>query len=281
MASSNPLATPTVRTRYPVNCEQLRDRLLEGSSPETPELCAHAADCDACRELLAAQSLVAALRTASPNPGRDLSQLQQAVRGQLARETGPSARLKGLPTRARLGLALALIAAITAVEGTLLARADMHLVPTEHLLALLATPAALAVAASWVALRPLFRGALPRWLELGLPAVCLAAPVVLSFVQPETGHPVTPGRGGFGGCLLHGLTLAALVWLGFRALDRRSLTSGLGALTAGMAGAVVATLGLQLHCVIPAAPHWLFGHAGVGVAVLVALWIRHVLSSRR
>lgn len=263
-----------------MNCEQLRDHLLEGRGPDGPEVRAHAADCSACHELLASRAVMQALRAPEPETASSLSRLQQEVRGDLARETGARARLKSLPTRTRLMLALTLIVAIAAVEGTLLVRGDIHLVPMAHLSVLLAVLAVLAVAASWVALRPLFRGALPRWLELGLLGLCLAVPVGLSFMQPETGHAVALGNSGFGRCLVHGLTLAALVWLGFRALDRQSLGAGLGALTAGMAGAVVATLGLQLHCAIPTARHWLLGHAGVGAVVLVVLWIRHELSNR-
>lgn len=269
-----------------MNCEQLRDHLLEGRVAKAPEVQAHAAECSACHELLAAQTLVEALRASAPRDARgseqesDLGRLRQEVQSELARETGAVARLKSLPTPTRLTLALGLIVAIAAVEGTLLARADMPMVPMGYLLPVLAVLGALAVAASWVALRPLFRSALPRWLEVALLGLCLAVPVGLSFMQPETGHVVGRGASGFGGCLAHGLILAVLVWLAFRALHRQSLGTGLGALTAGMAGAVAATLGLQLHCANPTAPHWLFGHAGVGAVVLIALWIRHKLSGR-
>jgi len=132
----------------------------------------------------------------------------------------------------------------------------------------------------------LFRQALPRSVELGLLVLCLSVPIGLSFVQPETGHPAGLKGSGpdllhyVGTCLLHGLTLATLVWLAFRALDRQALRRGLAPVTAGMAAAVVATLGLQLHCAIPSAPHWLLGHASVGAVVLVALLIRRKYSNR-
>ncbi|HEU5073708.1 MAG TPA: hypothetical protein VFU02_06035 [Polyangiaceae bacterium] len=275
-----------------MNCEQLRDQLLDGRFAESPEVQAHVAECSACHELLATQALVDTLRRGVPHeaPGADqvgeLGRLQQEVRADLARETGPLARLKSLPTRTRLTLALAVVVAISAVEGTLLARADMPLIPLEHLLPLLGILGVVAVLASWAALRPLFRSALPRWVEVAVLVLCLSVPVGLSFVQPETGHPATLRGSGSdmfghaGVCLVHGVTLALLVWLAFRALDRQALDRGPRALTAGMAGAVVATLGLQLHCAIPAAPHWLFGHAGVGAAVLAAAWIRRKLSNR-
>lgn len=274
-----------------MNCDQLRDHLLEGRDAEAPEVQAHAAECSACRELMAHRALVEALRAAPPDTASsaqvgELRSLQHEVRGRLARETGVLARLKSLPTRTRLTLAFALMVMIAAVEGTLLARIDMPLVPLRHLLPVLVVLGLLAVAAAWAALRPLFRASLPRWLEIALLVLCLSVPVGLSFMQPDTAHPAA-GRGSgsdllqhAGACLVHGLTLAVLVWLAFRALDRQSLNSGLAALTAGMAGAVVATVALQLHCAIPAAPHWLLGHAGVGAVVLLALFIRHKLSKR-
>ena len=272
-----------------MNCDQLRDHLLEGRVAEAPEVQQHAAECSACHELVATRSLVEALRAGAPAsaPSADeagpLGQLQAQVRAELSREAQGPARLKSLATRTRLLLALALIVTIGVVEGTLLARGDMPLVPMGHLLPLLGILGLVAVAAAWVALRPLFRPALPRSLELVVLLLCLSVPVALSFVQPDTGHH--PNVDGFGAdffrhagrCLVHGLTLAVLVWLAFRALDRQALGGGLGPLVAGMAGAVVATLGLQLHCAIPAAPHWLFGHAGVGAVVLVGLWIRQKL----
>ena len=269
-----------------MNCEQLRDHLLQGRVAETTEAQAHAANCPTCQELLTSQALLEAFRSDAPQPVGDVSSLQQQLRAELARETRPAARLKSLPTRARLLLALVLILVIAVVEGTLLARVDMPLVPLAQLLPVLGLLGLLAVAASWVALRPLFQRALPRSFETILLVACLAVPVGLSFLQPETGHPVGERGAGAdllhhaGACLVHGLTLAVLVWLAFRVLDRQTLGRGLGGLIAGMGGAVVATLALQLHCAIPSAPHWLLGHASVGAVVLVALGLRHALSKR-
>lgn len=269
-----------------MNCDQLRDHLLEGGVTDAPEAQTHAAECSACQELISAQILVETLRAPSSAELGGLTTLQQEVRAELARETGAVGRLKSLSTRTRLCLALAVGVLIALVEGTLLARVDMPLVPMGQLMPLLSLLGLLAVAASWAALRPLFRQALPRSVELGLLVLCLSVPIGLSFVQPETGHPAGLKGSGpdrlhyVGTCLLHGLTLATLVWLAFRALDRQALKSGLSPLTAGMAAAVVATLGLQLHCAIPATAHWLFGHASVGAVVLVALLIRRKYSNR-
>ena len=269
-----------------MNCDQLRDHLLEGGVTDAPEAQRHAAECSACQELISAQILVETLRAPNVAELEGLTTLQHEVRAELARETGMLTRLKSLPTRTRLGLALALGVLIALVEGTLLARIDMPLVPMRHLLPWVSLLGLLVVAASWAALRPLFRQALPRSVEVGLLVVCVSVPIGLSFVQPETGHPA--GIKGSGPdllryvstCLVHGLTLATLVWLAFRALDRQALKSGLSPLTAGMAAAVVATLGLQLHCAIPTAAHWLLGHASVGAVVLVALLLRRKYSNR-
>ncbi|HEY6729351.1 MAG TPA: hypothetical protein VI197_35315, partial [Polyangiaceae bacterium] len=112
-----------------MNCEQLRDRLLQGRLLESnvadaPEVRAHAAECSACHELLATRTVAEALCAPDPEPLANLSQLQHALRADLAHETGTLARLKSLPTRTRLMLALALMVVIAVVEGTLLARAD-------------------------------------------------------------------------------------------------------------------------------------------------------------
>jgi hypothetical protein len=269
-----------------VNCDQLRDHLLDGGASDAPEAERHAAECSACQELISAQILVETLRAPSSAELGGLTTLKHEVRAELAREAGTLSRLKSLSTRMRLCVALAVGMLIAVVEGTLLARVDMPLVPMGHLVPLLALLGLLAVAASWAALRPLFRQALPRSVEVGLLVLCLSVPIGLSFVQPETGHPVALKGSGpdhlrhVGTCLVHGLTLATLVWLAFRALDRQALKRGLAPLMAGMAAAVVATLGLQLHCAVPSAPHWLLGHASVGAIVLLALLLRRKYSNR-
>lgn len=271
-----------------MNCDQVRDHLLHGGAPDAPEVAAHARECTTCSELVSTQALVDGLRSNAASEGAvgQLTLLQDKVRADLAHEAAPSMRLKSLSTRGRLALALALVAAVAAVEGTLLHRVDLYMVPLSHLVPALTTLGVLAVLGAWMSLRPLFRKALPISAQVALLIVGLAVPVALSFVQPETGHPANlkgsgPDLGKYIGiCLAHGLSLAAVVWLGFRALDRQALSAGLAPLTAGIAASLVATLGLQLHCPIPTVPHWLFGHAAVGGVVLVTLLIRRRWSDR-
>lgn len=265
-----------------MNCDQVRDHLLEGGAPDAPEVEAHVRECETCGELVSAQALIEGLRSnaASDSAVGQLALLQDKVRADLAHEAAPSLRLKSLSTPGRLAVALGLVAAVAAVEGTLLHRADLHMVPMNHLVPALTTLGVLAVVGAWMSLRPLFRKALPVGAQVALLLVGLAVPVALSFVQPETGHPVAlkgsgPDAGKYIGiCLAHGLSLATVVWLGFRALDRQALSTGMAPLTAGIAASLVATLGLQLHCPIPNVEHWLFGHAAVGAVVLGALLIR-------
>ena len=113
----------------------------------------------------------------------------------------------------------------------------------------------------------------------------LALPVLLAFAHPSTDHPASlmGSEGNFGryvaSCLGHGLALCGIVWLSFRVLDRGELRGQGARLTAGTTAALVAVLGLVLHCPIASATHWLLGHAGIGFLALFASlvtlrWIR-------
>ena len=260
-----------------MNCDQVRDLLLEGRTPDPAELEKHTRACEACRELMSAERVIATLRADSPLA--DLSSLGAQVRHDIEQETGLVARLKSLSTPRRWLLALTLALAVWLLEGTLLARADLHLVPLELLLPILFALTALFATAAWSSLRPLYRAALPPSVEVTLITACLVAPVVLTFLQPETGHPAAlKGRGSellpyVGLCFSHGLTLAGLIWLVVRALDRRALKAGVAPWLAGAAGVSVATLALQLHCPIPTTTHWLLAHASIGVVLLAVLFV--------
>jgi hypothetical protein len=216
----------------------------------------------------------------------DLRELEAKLGAELEREAAPASRLKSLPTTTRLFIALGLTLLVALFEGTLVARADMELVPVERLAPMVLTFEVLAVFALWMALRPLQRVALPTWLEAALVVGALALPVVFSFVQPETGHPASMRGAGsdllryVATCLAHGLALAATVWLALGALDRSGLGVGFAPLGAGTAAATVAVLGLQLHCPIPNAPHHLLGHASIGAVVLGAVLIQQRLRKR-
>jgi hypothetical protein len=152
-------------------------------------------------------------------------------------------------------------------------------VPLGLLLPIVIALTSLFAATAWATLRPLYRTALPAFAEVALIATCLAAPVALSFLQPETGHPAAlKGTGPelfryVAICLSHGVTLTGLVWLAVRALDRRALDAGGAPWLAGATGVVVATLALELHCAIPTTTHWLLAHAGVGAVLVVVLWV--------
>ncbi len=267
-----------------VNCDQIRDALLEGGAPDTAALERHLKSCEACRELLSAPRVIDSLR--SESEGVELSSLGAKVRQGIAQETGLVLRLKSLSTPRRWLLGLGLVVGLWLLEGTLLARADLHLVPNGLLYPILLTLSALFAWTTWATLRPIYRAALPVSAEVALIALCLVVPVVLAFMQPDTGHPeALKGTGAeffrhAAICLSHGLALAGLVWLALRALDRRALDAGATPWLAGGAGVVVATLALQLHCPIAVTGHWLLGHAGVGLAVVAALSIWRNLSGK-
>ncbi len=247
---------------------------------------AHARECASCAELVASDGLVELLQAEAPPPAADL-QLESALRSQLARETGLAARLRSLPTGRRLAAAFLFCSLLVALEGTVLARPDLHLIPGVVLGPIAILLGGVFGVGVWFTLRPLQRVALPDGLKLGLVLVGLAIPIALSFIQPETGHPAALKGSGDDWpkyavlCLMHGLGLASVVWLALRALDRQRLRTRYGAFTASGAGALLATLGLQLHCPIPAAAHWLVGHAGVGFVLMGALLLGRGMLRRR
>jgi hypothetical protein len=201
--------------------------------------------------------------------------LRAGLQAALEQEKGLGARLRALPTPRRVLFALGLVAFLGAVELALLARADLHLVPLSVLVTLVVVLSALILAGVRLVLRPLQEPSLGLKERALLALFMLAAPVALSFAQPDTGH--SAGFHGQGvdlfikaaACTAHGMVLAAVMIVGLFLLDRRLLRASWAPVLAGALSGVVATLGLQLHCPIPHSAHWLLGHATVGFVVLV------------
>jgi hypothetical protein len=108
--------------------------------------------------------------------------------------------------------------------------------------------------------------------------------LVLSFVQPATGHPAsllgteTNVARYVLTCLAQGAALAAVLWLAFSVLDRGGFS--LSRYAAGATASVVAVLGLALHCPIGHSTHWLLGHAGVGLLVMAGVFCATTLRKK-
>jgi hypothetical protein len=250
-----------------MDCPEIEAAILRGGAPPGAGLDDHLAECPSCRYLIEGGEPVArALAgSASDQPAIDLAALVAATEGALARERGPLAwlRARSRPERAAL-VVLAMALAVGVFVRVLHLRADWGSYPAPQLGIVLGGLGALALAATWHALRPLYLPPAPARLLL---ALGIAAPIVAALLpeQPTT----VPLAHGFAAsalaCFALGSVLALAVFLAARALARDRLGALAAAVGAGLAG----VLGLVLHCPNNAPGHLLLGHAAVPIALVL------------
>ncbi|MBM4361213.1 MAG: hypothetical protein FJ104_00935 [Deltaproteobacteria bacterium] len=220
-----------------------------------PAVAAHLAACPLCR-----------VGSRSPDlPAPPFEAVEQSV----ASERGIRAGLRGLPTRARLGLALGVVAALLLATFTFARRAERPLPGVQLLGGLLLTVGA------GVLLRenllPLQAPRRPGRQQL-LVALGLALPGAIALLPlPEAlrqgALPGVAPSAATRACLIMGCLVAGLVALFLRALDRGAHRSAWAAVTAAAAGGMVGALALDLHCPITTVDHLLVGHGSAGLAL--------------
>jgi hypothetical protein len=143
--------------------------------------------------------------------------------------------------------------------------------------------AVFAAASLVVLLWPLGRPGVSRPAVWAVLASSLALPLAHALSSEEASQfgSVSGVVRGALGCFVYGFGLA-LPFVGLVLLMDRSdrLTARGLALVAG-AGALVANLGLLLHCALDHQPHLLAGHAPIGLAFLLGLFTVRAVAVRR
>ncbi|HKA89337.1 MAG TPA: hypothetical protein VKE22_16835 [Haliangiales bacterium] len=247
--------------------------LLDGRKPAGPELHAHLAGCDSCRFLCEDGGPVARALAGSAPPDRtDLAALEQRLADDVAADRGIVGALRALPRPARFGLVAVLIGLEVLFFYGLMRRGDMDVYPAARMAAILAAYGLLALAAAWVAFRPLHLPPSPAWVPRALVAIGLFLPVAIALL-PEV--PTTAFKPGYSvavlafKCFSHGGALAAAVIFAARALDRAGHGGAIPAALAAIAGGAAGVLALQLECPINHSIHLLTGHATVPAGMLL------------
>jgi hypothetical protein len=269
-----------------MNCEVVRERLRSGEPLNDAEL-RHSADCNVCAELVGDEPrLGRALRHAPPplDLGADLEQGLQAVHEKLAHEPALLGAVRSQPRVLRVAALVSFALIITYLEVTYLKRPDLRLLPPRALVGFTLLTVPTLLAGVWLALRPLWRAAVPTWVHSTVAAAALFVPVALSWAPLRTGHPL--GLRGAGhellpwalSCFVHGAVVAALFIAVVALLDRGGRRSVLP-LAAALAG-LFASFALSLHCPVTQVGHLLLGHASVGLVALALITLHVALRER-
>jgi hypothetical protein len=207
------------------------------------------------------------------------------LEAKLEAERGLLDAVRSRPTTQRIVLALVLVMVWIGTVLLFSRRPDFGVFPKGRMsldILLMAAPLIVAIV---VALRPLHRPALPRWVR---PAVLVAAAIgviaVIALPMAHADHPASTAGVGDDlakraiGCFMYGTIFAALTVLGLRALCRGPGRLWIPSLVVGAGAALAGSLALYLHCPITHALHMWLGHATVLVPLLglsVAIGRKH------
>ncbi|MEM9067288.1 MAG: hypothetical protein AAGE52_02240 [Myxococcota bacterium] len=186
-----------------------------------------------------------------------LESMRTSVEESVKKETGALATLRAWPTLRRRALFLAAILGVTAFG---LIRGWAH-----PAIALGLCFAASAIA--WLSLRPLHQPALPRWVELMVPAAAIGGVVILALL---TSGPQVPFVNHLR-CFAPGMATATAVLIAWRMVSRS--TVGFHALAAAAAAGLAANAFLAGGCALLGPQHLLAGHASVILILVVGVWI--------
>jgi hypothetical protein len=248
-----------------VDCSQVRRALLEKLGQRDEWLETHAAECSACRELLAQDATLARLLTTARRASRPIEagDLIAASARDLERDQGMLGRLRGLRTRWRTGLvtAIAILPALVLSVGNPRALSPGRWVTV-------AFGVLLAVATDCL-LAPLSR-IRRRARMIAIAALALAVPAIRFLIIGSSTAPAT--HSGWA-CFAIGMFCSAPAFALLHAVARqRSLSLPDLALAGGIAG-LSGNMALQLHCVDTRLWHLLAGHAWLGIVWFTATWL--------
>jgi hypothetical protein len=250
-------------------CGDFIAALKRGEPSSSPELAAHTASCEVCRDLAGSPSLGNRLAALDP-PALPVS--FDAIAAAISRERGPVAWLRSRPAATRFVLAV-LVAATTAIAVLAAGhgpRRDLSLYPLPRLVLALGLLGGVSLGSIWLVFRPLQLAPLTRASVFVLIAG-FAVRLALALL-PRT-HPADPDALAVHGpnaleCFTSGAVMGLpLVAFALAASRMPTLTTRLlAASAAGLLGNLV----LELGCPSTDPTHLLEGHAPI-VPALVSL----------
>lgn len=280
-----------------MNCDDL-ERLARSGQLESrlsdPDVVVHLRECGACEALYTTPEHLGSvlLQQAAQVPELDLNALRTELHAAVERDDRGPAAVRSLPTRLRVGIGISIALGTAAIVGGLGPRPDWEHYPTSIMaLALSGFAASFAVGYRELS-RPMYEPEAPqlrRWMSV----LALALPIGISVIGADSAHgafnpsDVNPSvvdaaateadtMLGIFRCLLMGMVFAmpTAAWV---FLARRSPWLGTPSLVllAALLG-LSGNLALQVHCPSRDWAHLFFGHAGLGLVLLVplALWGR-------
>jgi hypothetical protein len=257
--------------------------MLEGRDPTSPEAQAHMDGCAACHVLFSQgtdlASMLAGMQAEQPSgKAPSFADLERQLEGEPDWRT----RLAELPSKTRWLLAAAGLT-FPVVVGLVRHRHNLSEYPPGRLLVELGVLGGLALAASWLWLRPLYR---PQpnhrvlWAVLG---IGLVLPWILSSLPTALPDLPTASLAGShqlsraGSCFFFGVATALPALLMLIGLGRRRSAFPGFAILPATAAALAGLVALEIHCPVASPSHLLMGHAPVALAlplllVLSGLW---------
>jgi hypothetical protein len=267
----------------PLDCAEIRAGFLAGAVPTGPTVENHLRRCSVCRELFEEGARLGRGLAGSVLPEAEAGALFALVERDLGAETGLRARLRALPTSARLLAVFSFASAIVVWHAVMRPRESLGGVYSPVALWFLL---AVLLAAMFHGSRWLLRGVSSarsgreRTLALGL----LGLPALVALVAPLGAlhaHEALSAWESPAVCFsygaLSGFPLLVLFWL-FERRDRMPLPA---LVTAGALSGVAANALLHCHCASANLPHLLLGHATIGIAWALVLAGASAATSKR
>jgi hypothetical protein len=251
-----------------MDCAEIRNAFVRGTSLDDAAAREHVAVCNACRELSSAgnrlgRALAEGARSTSgalAPPASWNLELATSLERKFEEDRGNLGRLKALPTRWRLTLAAGLILLLAAASLRRESAGAAALLPAGLMFVLV-----LALVLN-ACLAPLSRPEHPKG-RLALVLVAAALPFAMAYGL----RSLEAGKGSWGGvsaalaCFTYGWAFSVPIGLLLFTLDRRKRMPLAGTLLVAAACGLGASLILEVHCAIRHPAHLMLGHASIGL----------------
>jgi hypothetical protein len=256
-----------------LECVDVRRSFVAGQVPSGPELERHLAGCPECRELLQDDARLGLSLGGAVPPELDPGELFELVGRDIARERGPRARLRALPTRLRTSVFVGVAALLLLSQLAWHPRANLGAYsPLVFWTAALLLGAAVVVGAVHL-LRGPSAPLASEHRERAWAPVLLAVPALVSVLAPLGSAEAAELWGRPGYCFAYGAVLTAPLVLVYWLFERRDTPPSTALLSAGAIAGLAANLLLHAHCPSAHPGHLLLGHVSIGLAWAALLWL--------